>query len=763
LTLEAGTQIGRYVVRRKLAEGGMAEIYLCTARGPEGFEKEVVIKRVRAFLASDPEFVGMFIAEARLASRLNHANVVQIFDFDKHEDTYYLAMEYVRGCSLWDLRRRSKELMDPVPPVLVAHIGAEVARGLHYAHRLKVNGQPLDLVHRDVTPHNVLLSYDGAVKLTDFGIAKAGKKLTQPGVLKGKFAYMSPEQARGEAVDSRTDTFALGVVLWEMLTGGRLFDGDSELAVLRAVQHSVIAPPARLNPDVPAELDAAVMRALEREPDARFQTAGELERALAQSVLKHARTVDDTDLAAFMRRLFPASITQALPAVQERTHVVEGGPVPGAEAVKGGARREPTAVMAAGRPGVARELSPDEDVDAATFVLPRREEVLVESVVPLPPMATPMLPLPAVASSPVPRPLPVAPARPSHPEGSATAAPPQVSEPSAPTRTPSRSRGEVVPAPALESAHEARRPSPPGGVSVAASLSEPRGVEAEGTSAPERAEDLGTPGSRPEGLPRRHSRPEVSRVVEAGAEAGVAAPSPGVAEGSSGSPGTEPLYRLPASGEVPTVTESSPSGAVGGGAPARRAWVGWGVGLGLVVVGVVVASYFRAPLPRGPEVAATGGVEDAPRPGPGGGAGSQVARPPGERVGSSAPLDSARADAAVTTPVAGPEEVEAEVEGQKREAELAPEPRNGAGGASGPRAEAATVVSTGTLVVRATPYATVFVDGRRLGEVSGRAAYKLTPGEHKLLFQHPSGEKRFDITITAGGTVTREFRLSRPR
>ncbi|MFP2913160.1 protein kinase domain-containing protein, partial [Pyxidicoccus sp. 3LFB2] len=399
MTLEAGTHIGKYVVRRKLAEGGMAEIYLCTARGAEGFEKEVVIKRVRAFLASDPEFVGMFIAEARLASRLNHANVVQIFDFDKHEDTYYLAMEYVRGCSLWELRKRCKELMEPVPPVMVAHIGAEVARGLHYAHRVRVNGQPLDLVHRDVTPHNVLLSYDGAVKLTDFGIAKAGNKLTQPGVLKGKFAYMSPEQARGEAVDARTDIFALGVVLWEMLTGGRLFDGDSEVAVLRAVQQSAIPPPARLNPDVPADLDAAVVRALDRDPAARFQTAGELERALAQCVLKHAKTVDDTDLSAFMRRLFPTSLTQAMPAVQvqERTHV-ENAPVPPGADARVVAPREPTAVMpgvVSGR-GVAQAPSPDEDLNAPTFVLPRRDEAAFESV-PLPPMATPMMPLPAVA------------------------------------------------------------------------------------------------------------------------------------------------------------------------------------------------------------------------------------------------------------------------------------------------------------------------------------------------------------------------------
>ena len=226
MTLAAGTPIGKYVVRRKLAEGGMAEIYLAAALGPEGFEKDVVIKRVRPGLAGDPEFVKMFIAEARVASRLNHANLVHIFDFDKHQDTYYLAMEYVRGHSLFELRRRCQERGVAIPPILVAQIGTEVARGLAYAHRLTENGQSLGLVHRDVTPHNVLLSFDGAVKLTDFGIAKAGGRATTSGMLKGKFAYMSPEQARGDAVDARTDVFALGVTLWELLTGARLFEGD---------------------------------------------------------------------------------------------------------------------------------------------------------------------------------------------------------------------------------------------------------------------------------------------------------------------------------------------------------------------------------------------------------------------------------------------------------------------------------------------------------------------------------------------------------
>ncbi len=220
MTLVAGTPIGKYVVRRKLAEGGMAEIYLCTSVGPEGFEKEVVIKRVRQGLANDPAFVKMFVSEARLASRLNHPNVVHIYDFAKHEDTYFLAMEYVRGASLYDLRKRCKELMEPISPLLAAQIALEVCRGLGYAHRLSDGGRSLGVVHRDVTPHNVLLSFEGAVKLTDFGIARAGARLTSAGTLKGKFAYMSPEQARGQDVDARTDLFALGIVLWEMLTGG---------------------------------------------------------------------------------------------------------------------------------------------------------------------------------------------------------------------------------------------------------------------------------------------------------------------------------------------------------------------------------------------------------------------------------------------------------------------------------------------------------------------------------------------------------------
>jgi eukaryotic-like serine/threonine-protein kinase len=433
VTLEAGTPIGKYVIKRKLAEGGMAEIYLATATGSEGFEKEVVIKRVRSFLSGDEGFVQMFIDEARLASNLNHANVVQIFDFQQHEDSFYLAMEYVRGCSLWDLRKRCREKGIGMRPVLVAHIGAQVAAGLHYAHRAKSReGEPLGLVHRDVTPHNVLLSFDGAVKLTDFGIAKAANKLTQPGVLKGKFAYMSPEQARGESVDARTDVFALGIVLWEMLTGGRLFDGDSEMAVLRAVQQSAIVPPARLNPDVPEDLDEVVCIALERDPEARYQSAGELERALAQCVLHRATSVDDTDVGTFVRRLLDVPLTQFIPApaaLQERSRSRSGstpvagtgsrtrsrtGEAPAVVASEPPAQtpastqapapaRESTAVLPGTPPAPARgepvRTDPAEEslVSASTLVLSRdkagAEEKKAAPSEPLPPRST--LPLPS--------------------------------------------------------------------------------------------------------------------------------------------------------------------------------------------------------------------------------------------------------------------------------------------------------------------------------------------------------------------------------
>ncbi|RKH26059.1 serine/threonine protein kinase [Corallococcus praedator] len=698
MTLEAGTHVGKYVVRRKLAEGGMAEIFLCTARGPEGFEKEVVIKRVRAFLASDPDFVQMFIAEARLASRLNHANVVQIFDFDKHEDTYYLAMEYVRGCSLWELRKRSKEAMTPMPPTLVAHIGAEVARGLHYAHRLRVNGELLHLVHRDVTPHNVLVSYDGAVKLTDFGIAKAGNKLTNPGVLKGKFAYMSPEQARGESVDVRTDVFALGVVLWELLTGGRLFQGDSEIAVLRAVQESTIVPPARLNPDVPPDLDAAICRALERDLSKRFQTAGELERALAQCVLNQARSVDDTDVGDFMRRLFPVAASNvALPAMPERTSLVDGAlPPPGSDEQP--APREPTAVMPSRghASGAMRSPSADEDLHGTTLVLSR--DARAEEAVPgRPPPSTPLMPLSAMN--------------------------PGAREPLAPPSG-RRSDSREVAAASGEASQGGRRSVMQG----QERFEDSRGAS-EFLSLGEASRVAGDDADPNQGASGRHT-PSARRAVVLAAEVRNASLSD--AE--------------PREADTVSATEPGPPSAPG----RKRAFWAGAAALGLAgLLGVLAVARSTSGTP----VAGQGSATSPP-------------------VASTTPSTVAKAP---TEPSRAPttDPVEAEIEGQRREAALATPPPAEKTVPAAPATGSPTSVpappsedaakAVGTLQVSANPYATVYLGTKRLGDVQGRASYKVAPGTYKLTFQHPTGARTYTVVVPANGTVAQEFRAPKGR
>jgi serine/threonine-protein kinase len=303
--IAVGVRVGRYVVRRWLADGGMGTVYLASATGAEGFAKDVALKVLREALGEDPSFVEMFIAEARLACRLNHANLVHIFDFGLHERSHYLAMEYVRGLSLQGARLNARARGVAVPVVLAAEICAQVARGLHSAHTTDFGDGQVGAVHRDVSPHNILLSYDGAIKVADFGIAKLASAHTVPGALKGKFAYMAPEQACGGAVDARTDVFALGIVLWELLTGARLFGGDSDVAVLNAVRERLIAPPERLNSEVPAELSLVTMRALERDPGARFQTARDFEHALTAFVLRHATGPEQVSVAGFLEELLP--------------------------------------------------------------------------------------------------------------------------------------------------------------------------------------------------------------------------------------------------------------------------------------------------------------------------------------------------------------------------------------------------------------------------------------------------------------------------
>ncbi|WP_395806460.1 protein kinase [Archangium minus] len=305
---------GKYQLLKRLAMGGMAQIYLARQRGPEGFEKLVVIKRILPHLAENAEFVRMFLAEARIAARLDHPNIVDIYDLGAQDDSYFIAMEYIHGEDLrrvWKRAERSGQLI-PVP--LVCRIMIEACAGLDHAHKkADANGKPLNIVHRDISPQNILLTFEGRVKVVDFGIAKAADQAseTRSGVLKGKYSYMSPEQASGQKrLDCRSDIFALGVVLYELLTGMRLFKRLTDMATLQAVSECRILPPSQINPRVPKDLDAIVMKALTREPEDRYSEALELQLALEDWLVAHQLPASSAHVAAFMKDLYAARLAE---------------------------------------------------------------------------------------------------------------------------------------------------------------------------------------------------------------------------------------------------------------------------------------------------------------------------------------------------------------------------------------------------------------------------------------------------------------------
>jgi tRNA A-37 threonylcarbamoyl transferase component Bud32 len=301
---------GKYRLLEQIGSGGMAEVWRAELPGPAGFVKDVALKLIRAESEGRSEWVRMFAQEARVASRLTHANVVQVFDFGEFEGRHYIAMELVRGRTLREVLRRCREMGLRLGVERAVHVCAEVARGLAYAHRYE-EGRPMGIVHRDVSPQNVLLSFEGEVKLADFGIARAlgVAEATAPGTVKGKGAYMAPEQARGEPVDGRVDIFALGVILWELCAGRRLFARDSDAATLAALLSAAPpSAPSTWNEAVQPDLDALVLAALERDPARRTGSAEELVAGLAAIRLRMAAANEDDlhlDLRAFMRRLWP--------------------------------------------------------------------------------------------------------------------------------------------------------------------------------------------------------------------------------------------------------------------------------------------------------------------------------------------------------------------------------------------------------------------------------------------------------------------------
>jgi TonB family protein len=310
-------QFGQYTLLERVALGGMAEVWKARMKGMEGFQKTVAIKKILAHLTDSVDFVTMFIDEAKLAAQLNHPHIIHIYDLGKLDDDYYIAMEYVEGKDLRSILNTARKQSSPLPVGLALLIAARLASALDYAHRKRdFDNRELGLVHRDVSPQNVLISYEGDIKLCDFGIVKAVAKAskTQMGALKGKLQYMSPEQAWGRVVDARSDIFSLGSVLFEMLTGRRLFAGESEISVLESVRECRIQAPRELVPAVPEAVDAIVRRALAKDPDDRYQTAGEMQKELEAVLYSSKPTPGQGDLAAYMHRLHADEPAASLPA-----------------------------------------------------------------------------------------------------------------------------------------------------------------------------------------------------------------------------------------------------------------------------------------------------------------------------------------------------------------------------------------------------------------------------------------------------------------
>jgi len=305
--------LGRYRVVDEIGIGGMASVHLARVDGLGGFQRWFAIKRIHPHLVEDDTFVNMFLDEANVAARISHPNVATVFELGKHDDTYWIAMEYLHGEPLREVMRRTEEMGSTMPPEIACRVIAEAADGLHAAHELQgKDGEKLNLIHRDVTPHNLFVTYDGVTKVVDFGIAKFQDRMasTQAGTLKGKLAYMSPEQVKGESIDRRTDIFALGVVLWELTTGRRLFRMDSDLDTLAKVQECVIPRPSTLVRGYPVDLEQILMQALAKNRNERFPTAREFSRALQSLLTRRGLFIAQDEVAGYMASIFEDRIVK---------------------------------------------------------------------------------------------------------------------------------------------------------------------------------------------------------------------------------------------------------------------------------------------------------------------------------------------------------------------------------------------------------------------------------------------------------------------
>jgi serine/threonine-protein kinase len=316
----------RYRVIKRLASGGMAEVFVAESAGIEGFRKQVAIKRVLPQLSKKEQFIAMFLDEARLSAHLSHSNVVSVFDIGVGDGTYFIVMEYVDGADLKAVMDHSKKTGTVVPVEAAAYIATRICQGLAYAHELKSpDGKPLQIIHRDITPANVLITRYGEVKIVDFGLAKASSQLAESdaGVIKGKFGYLAPETVLEKGVDQRVDVFAVGIILWELLTGRRLFLGETDFATVRLVRDAVVPSLPTINRAVPPELDEIVKKALARDADSRYRSARALGRDLTNFLFRYGRPVGDDDVAELVLRAGGGSIAAPVDGTKKIAEMID--------------------------------------------------------------------------------------------------------------------------------------------------------------------------------------------------------------------------------------------------------------------------------------------------------------------------------------------------------------------------------------------------------------------------------------------------------
>ncbi len=416
--LAPGDKLGKHDLIRQIAVGGMAELYLARTMGIEGFEKLVVVKRILPQYLGNASFVNMFLNEARLAATLHHPNIAQVYDIGQDGGEFFFSMEYVHGEDLGRMLRNAHESGVPVSLDAALTLAAGLCAGLHHAHeKTGPDGRPLNVVHRDVSPSNVLVSYDGAVKLVDFGIARvASTPGSTAGGLKGKISYMSPEQCKGKtALDRRSDIFSVGTILYELTTGQLPFTDETEYAILNHIVNTDAAPPSKLVPGYPPALEAIVMRALARDPEARYRTALDLQGDLEDFAHENRLRVSPLVLARLMSTLFPARLEEWANAKQQgaffvEQHVVrtliensqvDAPPLPDDD-------RQATQL-----PSVAGEVSPPPDEDATAVTAPPIAPEDVPTALRAPISQRPPTPVPHRPTPPPPRqstPLPQMPA-----------------------------------------------------------------------------------------------------------------------------------------------------------------------------------------------------------------------------------------------------------------------------------------------------------------------------------------------------------------